>query len=141
METHQGRPTLREDIFDGLSLIQDYVLPFESMEGFLIRHNKLIRSDDDMEGRVGGSSEFFVVEEFSNHLPLLQIPPIWQHSQAWRELLKLLLPIEESRARRDNQKRAIDAFVLTDVTQQGDGLDSLPQSHLVCEYSINGLLV
>lgn len=111
------------------------------MEGFLIRHNKLIRSDDDMEGRVGGSSEFFVVEEFSNHLPLLQIPPIWQHSQAWRELLKLLLPIEESRARRDNQKRAIDAFVLTDVTQQGDGLDSLPQSHLVCEYSINGLLV
>jgi len=65
-----------------------------------------------MEGRVCPLSELLRGEELADSLALLDVPPVWQHSEGGAKLFELLLPVVERAVGGDHQERAPDAFCL-----------------------------
>ena len=50
-----------------------------------------------------------------------------------------LLPIVQSGGRRDNQERAPDSILLSDVAQNGNRLNCFTQTHLISQNSVDSL--
>ena len=99
MKFLESVPTLGKNVLDGLSLVEDHELPFQSFKGLLIGHSQLIGSNDHMEGRICLLCKLFRGEELSYGLSLLDIAPVRQHLQRWAELFELLLPVVKSTVR------------------------------------------
>lgn len=93
-----------------------------------------------MERRVSTFAEFFVREKLTDSLTLLDITPVRQDSEAWAEFFELLLPVEKSAVRSDNEERTPYVFPFGNMSEQSDRLDGLSKTHFVSEDTVNALL-
>lgn len=140
LELLENVPSLGEDIFDRLGFVQNHKLPFQSLKSLFVCDCELIRSDHHVEGRVWTLGKFLGGEEFSDSFPLLDVTPVRKDPQGRTKLLELLLPVEKSAVRRHHEEGTPDIFRLGNMGKESYGLDSLTESHFVCEDPIDALL-
>lgn len=140
IEGEKRCPSLGVDIFDGLSLIQDHILPFQTMENFIVWNDQIVWGHNHMKMWML-PSEIFLVEVPSNGFPLVCLTPIWKHPKAWAKLFKFLLPIMKCGWGSNHKKGSPNILMMTDEGQQRYGLDGLSESHFISQNTVNTLLV
>ena len=99
----------------------------------------------DSEYHVVGGEDHVVVELILDQLesqvpPLVLGAPVGHHLYTWRPQLQLLPPVVHGGAGDDYKVRTLLARLL-EVSQKCDGLDGLPQPHLVSQDTVQRLLV
>ena len=94
-------PSLGLNILYCLSLVQNHVLPFQSVKSLIVRHYQLIAGNYNVERGVS-KPHLLLLEEFPQSFPLLNIAPVRQDIHHGRELFQLTLPVVKSRARGDD---------------------------------------
>ena len=126
---------------DGLGLVQNDILPLHALETLLVGHHDVVTTDDHMEGALLSAYGPLAIEELPKHFPLLEVAPIRQYLEFRREAGDLLLPVVEGGGGGDHQMRTPVVLLLGEVGEEGDGLDSLAESHLVGQDAIDALFV
>lgn len=130
VEPEEHLPASTRRALDGLRFIEHHVLPIDPVEVLVVGHDQLVRSDHDVETRLG-RVQIPRVPKLAQYLPLLRVAPVRNDFEIRDETGQLLLPIVQRRRWRYDEERPPNAVTLGYVSQEGYGLDSLPQSHFV----------
>ena len=93
-----------------------------------------------MEWRICSLTKLFRREESSNCFSLLYVSPVGKNSKRWTKSFELLLPVEKSAVRSNNQKWSPDTSMLWNMSKKSNGLNCLSQTHFISKNSINTLL-
>ena len=97
LELEQDIPPCACRTLDGLSFIQDHVLPLDALEVHCIRDNKVIARDDDMKTRVFVEHHpaFLLHPELTKCLAFGDGSPVRNHAKVGNKTSKFLLPVVE----------------------------------------------
>jgi hypothetical protein len=128
VEAEQGLPTLRAEILDVVSFVEDEVVPRFASEDVLIGEDELVRSDADVEGVLG-------VPSLSLLLSLLLSSVVHHELEPRQELAELHLPIEHNTRRNDDEVRTPLSFVTREMGEERNRLNRFTETHLVGENS------
>lgn len=101
-----------------MRLVENHVNPALPPKDVLIGQDDLVGSDTHLPGVLGMPPDSLL-------FPLLLVPVIGQDLHAGKKLLELHLPVEDNRCRNDDEVLTPYAFVASEMTEKGDGLDSL----------------
>ncbi len=72
------------------------------------------------------------VPELANYSSFCLCAPVWKHAETWTETGNLLLPLVKGRIGGYYKERAPNTFLACKVSEQGDGLNRLTETHLIC---------
>lgn len=97
MKPKQRLPTHTGGILDVLSLIENHILPLNTLEVLLILSDELVAGNQYMEGGILVVADLFLAPELSKRRPIFDITPVREGLQAWDETSELLLPVVKSR--------------------------------------------
>ena len=89
----QRLPTHAGGILDVLSLIENHILPLDTLEVLLILSDELVAGNQYMKGGVLVVADLFLAPEFSERCPIFDITPVREGLQGWDETSELLLPV------------------------------------------------
>lgn len=102
LKIEQDIPPCTCRTLDGLSFIQDHVLPLDALEVHCVRDNKVIARDYNMETRVFVEHHptFLLDPELTKCLAFGDSSPVRNHAKVGNKTSKFLLPVVERRCRR-----------------------------------------
>ena len=118
LEAQQSLPPSTRRVLDILRLIQNHILPFDPLEVLLILSHQLIAGNQNMEGSVLVVANLFLGPELSQSSSVFDVTPVRERFELGNETGDLLLPVVQSRCRRDDQERTPDVVGLREVGQQ-----------------------
>jgi len=149
VESEEGLPSRRRRTLDSLSLVEDHVLPLDSLEVLLVRHdlrkrrvdqqssfdekrnderegtNQLITRDQNMERSVLVVTDLFPVPELPECRSILDVSPVRKTLELRDESSDLLLPVVKRRSGSDDEEGSPDVVDFGEVGHERDRLDSL----------------
>ena len=143
VEAKEGLPSCARRALDRLGLVEDHVLPLDTLEVLLVRHDlythrsapasasplssadgdrthQLIRRDEHMERRVLVVADLLPVPELSERRSILNVSPVRETLELRDEASDLLLPVVKRRGGRDDEERTPDVVYLGEVGHQRD---------------------
>ncbi|TFA99797.1 hypothetical protein CCMA1212_008205 [Trichoderma ghanense] len=141
VEAEQALPSGAGRALDGLGLVEDHVLPSHLLEVGHVGHDELVRGDADVEGRVLAVRGVLAVPKLPQHLSIAGAAPVGEDLELGNELCNFLLPVVQRGSGRHDQERTPDVVLLGQVGHDGDGLDSLAETHFVRQDAVDALLV
>jgi hypothetical protein len=116
-----------------MTLVDNDVLPRHLTQGRLIIEDVLVGSEDDME--------FVIFEMLSQQRPLLLLTLIDNLADTGSPLVKLHAPVRDCGQRDYHQERSLITLRLNQMTEEGDRLNSLSQTHFISEDAIQIVVV
>ena len=134
VEVEHRLPALTLEVFDVMGLVENEVAPLLPPEDVLILHHQLIARDADVEGVLLRPPETLL-------LPLLLAPIVRHNLECRRPFFELNLPVEHHRCRHYDQVRPPDPSLDGEICQHRDRHERLTQPHLVCENTVESLVV
>mmetsp|Transcript_15987 Transcript_15987/g.36869 ORF Transcript_15987/g.36869 Transcript_15987/m.36869 type:complete len:311 (+) Transcript_15987:781-1713(+) len=125
-------------VLDPMSLVNDQVLPGNLAKGSLLLQHGFVRANKCIEAVLA----LLGLQEGITSLRALILGAAHAHSvDRRRPLAKLFYPVPHDGLGDDDNMWACHATGLAKVCQERDGLESLSQSHFVCENTIYTVVV
>ena len=85
MEPEQRLPTDTGRVLDILSLIEDHVLPLDTLEVLLILGDELVAGDQDVERSVLVIANLLLAPELAKRCSVFDITPVRESLQGWNK--------------------------------------------------------
>ena len=112
-------------------LVNSDVLPLEGAEIESILEGEFVRREQNVEFESLRVSKLLL----SNDTTTLSVSDVGDNVEFGRPLSELHLPGGKSRERNDDEERSVLLHFVVEVGKQRAGLNSLPESHLLCNQS------
>ena len=144
VEMQQNLPSLRLEVLNVVSFVEHHIDPLLATKHRHIPHCQLIRGDAHLERCcLRPSFPLLLVLNIAKcaNLPLLRRSKVRENLHCGAETLKFALPVQHRARGNDDQMRAPDALVCSQISQQRDGLQSLPETHFIRQNPAQPLLV
>lgn len=143
IELKKNLPTAGKIVLDGLSLVEDHVVPFYLQQPSLVLrivYDQIVTGNKhvNLHRRI---CQVLRVQEFCQLFALILTTPIRQHLQAGAVFLELVLPVVKRHNRYYDKERTPSAFSLSDMSHERNCLNRFTQAHFVSKDAINALLV
>ena len=124
---------LRLRVLQAVPLVDDDVLPADALQHRPVADDEVVVREDRVVRPI--------LHEVVADVPALVAVAVVQNRLAPRLLLrqpprKLVPPVGEHRLRRDDEERALVVLALHEIREERDGLDRLPEPHLVREDAV-----
>ena len=97
MESKQCLPAHARRVLNILSLVEDHILPLDTLEVLLILGDELVTGNQDMKRSVFVVADLFLAPELSKRRSVFDVTPIREGLQGWDEASELLLPVVKRR--------------------------------------------
>ena len=97
MEPKQRLPTHTGRVLDILSLVENHILPLDTLEVLLILGDELVAGNQDVERSVLVITDLLLAPELSKRCSILDVTPVRECLQAWYKAGELLLPVMKCR--------------------------------------------
>ena len=133
-EVEKDLPSLRFEVFDILSFIQDHIVPFFSSENEMIGNCYFVAGDADVKRVEFGPS-------FSFLLPFFGRAKICHDFEGWAPSFELNLPVHKNGGWDNHEMRTPNTLFNGQMGEKGNSLDSLAQTHLISEDAVHSFVV
>ena len=111
------------------------------MEVWSVSDYDLVGSHQNVERRVPVVGDVLAIPELAKNLSVFRRAPVWQYLQVGNELCNLLLPIVQRTGGSDDQEWAPDVVLFGEVGHNRDRLHRLAETHLICQDTVDALLI
>lgn len=125
VQIEERLPAGRTTRLDGLSFVKNHILPLDPLKVFLIRNDDLVAGHQDVKRRVLVVTLILLVPKFAEGGAIFDAAPIRQSLQRRYEPSDLLLPVVQSRGRRDHEEGPPDVMFFCQISEERDTLYSL----------------
>jgi len=85
MESKQRLPTDTGRVLNVLGLIENHILPLDTLEVLLILGDELVTGNQDVERCVLVIADLFLAPELSKRCSIFDITPVWEGLQSWNK--------------------------------------------------------
>jgi len=118
MESKQRLPTDTGRVLNVLSLVENHILPLDTLEVLLILGDELVTGNQDVERSVLIIADLFLAPKLSKRRSIFDVTPVWEGLQGWDKASQLLLPIMKRRQGGNNEERSPDVVSFREVSQK-----------------------
>ena len=97
MESKQRLPTDTGRVLNVLSLVENHILPLDTLEVLLILGDELVTGNQNVKRCVLVIADLFLAPELSKCCSIFDVTPVWEGLQSWNKASQFLLPVVKRR--------------------------------------------